>query len=160
MPDLLLFSKASCPYLLADLSLVKHPLIATFSTLRALGVPLPVPSLLHSNTLPFTPSVTLFSLHHVLPAVLSPLLLTSTLFLGPLYVCFLDQELPGQRMFNYSTMVRARWDNVWGLRNYVVGPLTEEVVFRACILSLHYFAGIKNKALLVFATPVYFGVGE
>jgi prenyl protein peptidase len=136
-----------------------QPLFANLSTLRVLGLPLPVPSLLHSNFLPFQPSLTLYSLHHVLPCILAPLLLTSTLYLGPLYVAALDGTLPFQKHFSIRSSIAAKFNNIWGIRNFVVGPLTEEAVFRGCILALHALAGFSKKQL-IFATPLYFGIGE
>jgi len=135
-----------------------HPLLASLSTLRVLGIPLPVPSLLHSNLLPFQPSLTLYTLHHILPSVLVPLLLTSTLFLGPVYVAALDGTLPFQRHFSIKDSIKAKLNNIWGIRNFLVGPLTEEVIFRGCILALHSLAGF-NKKQLIFLTPLYFGIG-
>lgn len=135
-----------------------HPLFASLSTLRVMGIPLPVPSLLHSNFLPFQPSLTLYSLHHVLPCLVSPFLLTSTLFLGPLTVSALDGTLPFQRHFSIQSSVLPKLDNIWGIRNYVVGPITEEFIFRGCILALHALAGMSKKKL-IFISPLYFGIG-
>lgn len=39
------------------------------------------------------------------------------------------------------------------------GPLTEEFVFRACVIALLHFAGYSNM-YLVFASSLYFGIGE
>lgn len=152
--------------LLATGILIRHnafphlpDLIANLSTLRVLGYPLPVPSFLHSNALPFQPSLTLYTLHHILPSILSPILITSTLFLGPLYVAALDKTLPFQQNFSVKEDIIAKYDNVWGIRNYIIGPLTEEVIFRGCVLAVHDLAGIgRNK--LIFLTPLYFGIGE
>lgn len=127
------------------------------AALRLVGFPLPVPSVLNSNVFPLQPSATLYGLHHVLPSVLIPVALTSILFLGPLTVSALDGALPGQRNAKpIGAAVREKLDNVWAVRNYVVGPLTEEVVFRGCIVALHALAGF-NKTFLIFATPLYFG---
>jgi prenyl protein peptidase len=133
--------------------------ISTLSTLRVLGIPLPVPSLLHSNVLPFQPSLTLYSLHHVMPSIILPTVVTSTLFLGPLYVAALDGTLPFQRHFDLQSSVLSKVNNIWGIRNFVIGPLTEEVIFRGCILALHTLAGF-NKKHLVFLTPLYFGIAH
>lgn len=151
--------------MLATGALIRHfafprdqPLLASLSTLRLLGIPLPVPSLLHANYLPFQPSLTLYSLHHIVPSIVSPLLLTSILFLGPLYTSALDGTLPFQQHFSFYSTFISKWNNIWGIRNFVIGPLTEEVVFRGCILALHSLAGF-NKKQLVFLTPLYFGIG-
>lgn len=138
---------------------VANPLLSLLASLRLTGVSLPVPSVLHGHALPFQPSVTLYTLHHVLPSILVPLALTSVLFAGPLIVSFLDGRLMGQhRGGSWKEALHDKLGNIWGLRNYLVGPLTEEVVFRGCVLALHALAGVRKPAL-VFATPLYFGFG-
>ena len=44
------------------------------------------------------------------------------------------------------------------MRNHVVAPLTEELVFRACMLPILVPCMGPQKA--VFACPLFFGVGE
>jgi prenyl protein peptidase len=136
----------------------EHSLLASLSTLRVLGVPLPVPSFLHSNVFPFQPSLTLYTLHHVIPSLLSPILLTSALFLGPIYVAYLDESLPLQKHFSIDSSIKSKVNNIWGVRNFIIGPLTEEIVFRGCILALHSLSGFSKKQL-IFLTPLYFGIG-
>lgn len=38
------------------------------------------------------------------------------------------------------------------------GPITEEVVFRACILAVYHMAG-SSRTKMIFLTPLAFGVG-
>lgn len=132
----------------------------TLASLRLIGIPLPVPSFLHNNGLPFQPSITLYTLHHILPSIILPLTLTSTLFFGPLLVTGLNESLIGQR---YTPSIKAAFKehlaNIWGVRNYIIGPLTEEIVFRGCMVSLHALTGFK-KSVLIFATPLYFGLAH
>lgn len=45
---------------------------------------------------------------------------TAILYAGPFFVMGLDKELPGQRNFDFKRDVKGKWDNVWGLRNYVI----------------------------------------
>jgi prenyl protein peptidase len=132
--------------------------LAVLSSLRLLGLPLPVPSLLHSNVLPFQPSLTLYTFHHVMPSIVIPFLLTSTFYLGTLYTYALDGKLPFQKNFSLKSSVYPIFDNIYGLRNYVFGPFTEEVVFRGCVLPLHILAGVSIKKT-IFLTPFYFGIG-
>lgn len=115
--------------------------------------------------------------------------LTATLYLGPLVTLALDRELPGQENFEYKRDVQSRWDNVWGLRNYVVvsrqartlwtpasktrckltretcrirrqGPLTEEVIFRGCIVGLAANTQHGSTLRTIFLTPLYFAVAH
>ncbi|CEP13839.1 hypothetical protein [Parasitella parasitica] len=90
---------------------------------------------------------------------LKPLLLTVILFLGPLSVMFFDQELPFQKCFSFKRDVKMNLLSLIGQRNYVVAPLTEEFVFRACIIAVlnqaHY-----SKNYLIFISPLYFGIAH
>jgi prenyl protein peptidase len=43
-----------------------------------------------------------------------------------------------------------------GIRNYIVGPISEELVWRSCLVSAYRLAG-ASSAFLVFFTPVSFG---
>lgn len=44
------------------------------------------------------------------------------------------------------------------LRNQVIAPLTEELVFRACMLPM--LAPCTGLGPAVFTCPLFFGVGE
>ncbi|KZT51872.1 Abi-domain-containing protein [Calocera cornea HHB12733] len=46
-----------------------------------------------------------------------------------------------------------------GLRNYLVAPITEEVVFRSCCLAVASLAG-QSFAYKVWVTPLYFGIAH
>ncbi|KAE8212470.1 hypothetical protein CF327_g3897 [Tilletia walkeri] len=125
-----------------------------------LGLPTPIPSFLNSSLLPLQPSLSSLLVRHYLPAALLPLGLTTSLFLGPLFETWLDEELlPGQRDWSWKECVASKFDNIWALRNYIIAPLTEELVFRACILNFHHASG-ASKSTLVFVTPLYFGVAH
>ncbi|CAD6884878.1 unnamed protein product [Tilletia controversa] len=125
-----------------------------------LGLPTPIPSVLTSSLLPLQPSLSSLLVRHYLPAAIIPLGLTMSLFLGPLFETWLDEELlPGQRAWSWKECVVSKFDNIWALRNYILAPLTEELVFRACILNFHHASG-ASKSTLIFATPLYFGVAH
>ncbi|WOO79623.1 CAAX prenyl protease 2 [Vanrija pseudolonga] len=79
-------------------------------------------------------------------------LLAPILFTGPLYEAYLDAELPGQ----------ANWKWQFGLvekRNYVVGPVSEELLFRSAILAVSLL-GHLPASYLVFGSPLWFGVAH
>lgn len=99
------------------------------------------------------------------------LLLTAMLFSGPLmdYLYFERQEQmyklgignnPG-----YATPsivlneVKKQVSTVFGLRNYIIGPLSEEFVFRAGVLALHLASNVSLN-YMIFVTPLYFGVAH
>ncbi|EEP78256.1 hypothetical protein UREG_03101 [Uncinocarpus reesii 1704] len=46
-----------------------------------------------------------------------------------------------------------------GWRNFVAGPITEEVAFRSIIIALHLLAKI-SPARIVFVSPLYFGIAH
>lgn len=143
-----------------------------------LGIPLPltVPSFLQSSVLPLKPGLWEYLTSHLLPALILPLSLTMTLFAGPLYVEWLWDNLPLPAFLrparspgkgaagSKGALTKARewlssWWNLYGLRNFVVGPLTEEIIWRSCILSVHHFSGASKK-WLIFGTPLYFGIAH
>ncbi|KAK4048020.1 CAAX prenyl protease [Microbotryomycetes sp. JL201] len=87
-----------------------------------------------------------------------PLGLTASLFAGSLYVSALTHTLPCQRYGNWHH-IKQEFITLQGLRNFVWGPLTEEVLFRSCIVTLSTLAGV-SKAKIVFLTPLYFGLAH
>ncbi|KAJ3515823.1 hypothetical protein NLJ89_g1510 [Agrocybe chaxingu] len=93
-----------------------------------------------------------------LPNIL-PHLIAPVLFLGPLYGSFLGGELPGQRNWFWKTHVVARLCSVQGIRNYTVAPLTEELVFRGCVLAVYHLSG-TGKGKMIFLTPLTFGLAH
>ncbi|TFK48720.1 hypothetical protein OE88DRAFT_1713846 [Heliocybe sulcata] len=94
---------------------------------------------------------TLSSVESVYPFLLVPLL-----YLGPMYACFLGDRLPFQFWFSWRTDVFDTFVSWQGARNYILGPITEEIVFRACVLSLYHLAG-ATRAWMIFCSPVSFG---
>ncbi|SPO31734.1 related to CAAX prenyl protease 2 [Ustilago trichophora] len=133
-------------------------LLDTLNISRLVGMPLPTPSLLTSNILPFSPSLTTY-LATLSTHILSPLLLTSLLFLGPLYITYLSSELPFQRHFSFHRDVILKFTSLPGLRNFLIGPLTEELVFRSCILTPFFFSDL-SLSKLIFASPAFFGIAH
>jgi prenyl protein peptidase len=98
---------------------------------------------------------------------------TPALFLGPLYGQYISRDLPfmARCAFNKDTF------NWVGIRNYIVvsasltipdelshhagptqGPISEEVVWRSCLISTYRLAGASNT-FIIFFTPVSFGCG-
>ncbi|RUS71545.1 hypothetical protein EGW08_020685 [Elysia chlorotica] len=91
----------------------------------------------------------------LVPAFIFPLLLTMILFLGPLSLHYMDGV--------FSLYLEAKyWTNsiknyVW-LRNHVVAPLSEELIFRACMLPLLLPSlGVTWSIVLC---PLFFGVAH
>ncbi|GAA5962100.1 hypothetical protein JCM8115_002915 [Rhodotorula mucilaginosa] len=91
--------------------------------------------------------------------ILYPLGLTASLFAGSLYISWLAGELPGQRGARTWADWRAKFDGWRGIRTYILGPLTEEITFRSCIMTVSALAG-WSPVKLVFLTPLWFGIAH
>ncbi|XP_029063857.1 CAAX prenyl protease 2 isoform X2 [Monodon monoceros] len=102
-----------------------------------------------------------FRLEGIFPAALLPLLLTMILFLGPLMQ--LSMDCPCDLADRLKVVLAPRsWagcltDMRW-LRNQVIAPLTEELVFRACMLPM--LAPCTGLGPAVFTCPLFFGVAH
>ncbi|EER28999.1 hypothetical protein D8B26_000739 [Coccidioides posadasii str. Silveira] len=89
--------------------------------------------------------------------IVKSLFLTAILFLGFLF----ERGIAEGQWRNWI-----RWQSLieplteWaGWRNYVAGPITEEVVFRSIIVALHLMAKISPTSI-VFVSPLYFGIAH
>ncbi|XP_069750111.1 CAAX prenyl protease 2 isoform X2 [Narcine bancroftii] len=98
-------------------------------------------------------------LEGIFAAACFPLLLTMVLFFGPLIQLLTDYSrefIDGLKMF--------RDPRIWGncladmrwMRNQVVAPLTEELVFRACMLPMLVPCTGLSRAIVT--CPLFFGV--
>ncbi|XP_063172947.1 CAAX prenyl protease 2 isoform X2 [Candoia aspera] len=100
-----------------------------------------------------------FRLEGILPATLLPLLLTMILFLGPLIQLSMDcpwDLVDGLRIaFDPSFWVLCLTDIRW-LRNQVIAPFTEELVFRACMVPM--LVPCTGAGLAILTCPLFFGV--
>ncbi|PVV00009.1 hypothetical protein BB559_000193 [Furculomyces boomerangus] len=82
------------------------------------------------------------------------LALTFGIFAGPLYVEYLaTKNIPIKTMFQEFC---SSFTDVVGLRNFVVGPITEELVYRASIVPLLLRTNM-SKNQVVFLAPLIFG---
>lgn len=79
-----------------------------------------------------------------------PLLLTMILFSGPLVQLFFEKD-----SLIFSSLPTF---NIIFWRNYIIGPLTEEYIFRACMLQL--LIDKLTFKQLIFLTPLYFGMAH
>lgn len=87
--------------------------------------------------------------------VLSSFALTATLFAAPLYESLVAEG----GLFTIYQDVTYPLKSWVGFRNLVAGPLSEEIVFRSCIVPLHVFAG-QQIGRIVLLTPLYFGLAH
>ncbi|XP_030854185.1 CAAX prenyl protease 2 [Strongylocentrotus purpuratus] len=93
----------------------------------------------------------------LLAAITVPLVLTMVLFLGPLYMLYLDgsHDVPFVERGVFGSNIASQM--VW-LRNYLIAPFTEEFVFRACMLPL--LVPCFGCPTAVIVCPLFFGVAH
>lgn len=85
-------------------------------------------------------------------AMLTPLLMTVGLFLGPLV------QLAYEPSWDVSWNSTARSWVFW--RNTVFAPLAEEWVFRACMIALLVHSGAASYGACVLVPPLFFGLAH
>ncbi|TYK25244.1 CAAX prenyl protease 2 isoform X2 [Cucumis melo var. makuwa] len=112
---------------------------------------------------------------HIWQAVFFPLSLTSFMYVGSMVLKSLllvdswreHMNRGGDSLLNCARML---WTRVldWGLstvsnilawRNYVVAPLTEELVFRACMIPILLSGGFK-PITVIFLCPILFSLAH
>ncbi|KAH6911844.1 hypothetical protein BKA70DRAFT_1098932 [Coprinopsis sp. MPI-PUGE-AT-0042] len=87
---------------------------------------------------------------------LRPHVVLPLLFLGPLLATYLEGTLPFQRRWSWR-YTKWRFCSLTGLRTFILGPITEEIVFRACVLAVSNMAHLSKKSMVLW-TPLVFGV--
>jgi prenyl protein peptidase len=91
--------------------------------------------------------------------ILRSLALTFLLYIGPLFEkVFVERNLDDLRHGGLGALTESlsSWQ---GYRNYVAGPITEEIIFRSVLIPLHLLAKI-SPSKIVFLTPLYFGIAH
>eukprot|EP00268_Persea_americana_P025388 TRINITY_DN2474_c1_g1_i1.p1 TRINITY_DN2474_c1_g1~~TRINITY_DN2474_c1_g1_i1.p1 ORF type:complete len:328 (+),score=33.88 TRINITY_DN2474_c1_g1_i1:169-1152(+) len=110
---------------------------------------------------------------HLWQAVLLPLSLTSLMYAGSFASKFLflmgtwkDDKRDGEaRLFKCITpqwllgWIHSISSNVLAWRTYVVAPLSEELVFRACMIPLLLCGGFKTYNI-IFLSPIFFSLAH
>lgn len=97
----------------------------------------------------------------LIPAIIFPLLLTMVLFLGPLMQLAMDcpwSFMDGIRVACDPWFWSLCFSDMRWLRNQVVAPLTEELVFRACMLPM--LVPCAGPFTAIFTCPLFFGVAH
>ncbi|KAI3852567.1 hypothetical protein MKX03_019988 [Papaver bracteatum] len=110
---------------------------------------------------------------HMWNAVVYPLSLTSLLYTGSFVTMLLSpkksrkEEIVNDDIFSclknsirgFLERMTSLTSNVLAWRNYVVAPLTEEVVFRACMIPLLLCGGFKPYTIIFFS-PIFFSLAH
>ncbi|KAH8112766.1 hypothetical protein DFH11DRAFT_1603784 [Phellopilus nigrolimitatus] len=112
---------------------------ATYLSLKHLGL----------STLLSLPSFEWLRAHLIVPA----------LFLGPLYATFLSGTLPFQQSWDFHEDFVLRISTWEGFRNHVMAPITEEITYRACVLSVYKLSGYSKNAM-IWVAPCWFGTAH
>ncbi|XP_004924603.1 CAAX prenyl protease 2 isoform X2 [Bombyx mandarina] len=88
-------------------------------------------------------------------ATLLPLFLTAILFLGPLTMQFLSGIW---KLYTKPLYWLASWQDLVWLRNHIMAPLSEEWVFRACMMPL--LLQCLKAEVAIFTGPLLFGTAH
>ncbi|EXJ69740.1 prenyl protein peptidase [Cladophialophora psammophila CBS 110553] len=87
------------------------------------------------------------------------LTLTFLLYIGPLFEkIFIERDLDDllHRGIAATSETLSSWQ---GYRNFVAGPVTEEIIFRSVLVPIHLLAKVAPSKV-VFLTPLYFGIAH
>ncbi|KIJ14939.1 hypothetical protein PAXINDRAFT_169365 [Paxillus involutus ATCC 200175] len=93
------------------------------------------------------------------PTKILPHLVTPVLFLGPLYGHFLLETLPYQSNWSFQDNGVSLLFSLTCMRNYIVAPITEEIVFRACVLTVYHLTQ-ASRTRMIFLSPLLFGAAH
>lgn len=96
-----------------------------------------------------------FKLQGLIAAIFIPLLLTMVLFMGPLLQNYYSGLF--KVFFNYKYWQHSLSSLIW-IRTIIVGPLTEEIVYRACMMPVLVFS--FGNTLAIFLSPLFFGIAH
>ncbi|KAG8987590.1 hypothetical protein FRB93_004462 [Tulasnella sp. JGI-2019a] len=88
-----------------------------------------------------------------------PYLLAPILFIGPLYVEVLELLGPFRVAWSWEQDIIEKFFSWQGIRNYIVAPITEELVFRSCVVSVMVLGG-SSITRMVFISPMWFGIAH
>ncbi|KAJ8537649.1 hypothetical protein K7X08_014189 [Anisodus acutangulus] len=114
-------------------------------------------------------------LDHIWQAVVFPLALTSLMYAGTLILNLLLLLDSGQEdrengrslsldsiknlVHGFIEPISSMASNIQAWRNYLVAPLTEELVFRACMIPLLLCGGFSTYTV-VFLCPIFFSLAH
>ncbi|GJJ15165.1 hypothetical protein Clacol_009440 [Clathrus columnatus] len=81
------------------------------------------------------------------------------LYTGPFVAQYLSKTLPFQANWSLKEDIFPIFTTWIGFRNYIAAPISEEIVFRACLLTVARMSQ-KGWYQMLFATPLWFGFGN
>ncbi|CCI39962.1 unnamed protein product [Albugo candida] len=99
----------------------------------------------------------------IIPVVITAVLFTGSLLSNGLRILNVSRQYPSNRLCNAvrnSSFVYAMTrERLPALRNYIVGPITEEFVFRSCMIPLLICSDFSHKQIIL-ASPLTFGIAH
>lgn len=93
------------------------------------------------------------------PAPLLAYTMVPLLYMGPLYYRFLLRTLPFQHRWSVRSSLLPIFNTWPGLRNWIAAPITEELVFRSCVLATMRLAE-QSTTKKIFLSPLWFGIAH
>ncbi|KAG6872377.1 hypothetical protein C0995_010191 [Termitomyces sp. Mi166 len=100
-----------------------------------------------------------FKIYYLDMDMILPHLVTPVLFIGPLFGMYLGGHLPFQSRFYFQNDVVDKFTSWIGLRNYTMAPITEEIVFRSCVIAVYHMSGASANRM-IFLGPLSFGLAH
>ncbi|KAG5728088.1 CAAX prenyl protease 2 [Termitomyces sp. T112] len=100
-----------------------------------------------------------FNIYHLDMDMILPHLVTPVLFTGPLFGMYLGGHLPFQSRFYFQNDVVNKFTSWVGIRNYIMAPITEEIVFRSCVIAVYHMSGASANRMIFFG-PLSFGLAH
>ncbi|XP_013183873.2 CAAX prenyl protease 2 isoform X2 [Amyelois transitella] len=91
----------------------------------------------------------------LITATFAPLFLTSVLFLGPLCMQYFSGLL---KLYAEPMYWLHNWQDLVWIRNHIMAPLSEEWVFRACMMPL--LMECLQPFMAIFTGPLLFGIAH
>lgn len=86
------------------------------------------------------------------------------LYVGPMIDAFLYYVLVPEK--HLYTDLKDEFCNIWGLRNYVFAPVSEEIMYTSMLVNIYsamfpadYSSSLKLKTI-IWKTPLFFGVAH
>ncbi|KAI8873701.1 Abi-domain-containing protein [Ramicandelaber brevisporus] len=93
-------------------------------------------------------------------ATLFGLGLTVVLFLGPLVQSYLDDDLPFHSFWHDALLVSRGAASLPYLRDYIVAPVAEEIVFRGCMVPIWRHLAQISPSMTIVLLPLIFGLSH
>ncbi|KAJ2632439.1 CAAX prenyl protease [Coemansia sp. RSA 1290] len=111
--------------------------------------------LAHSDNIPKVIELLGLDFRLALPSMFVSLVLISVLFMGPLAMLYMEGDVSWEQL---RRIPQSLWNQPTWMRNYLVGPLTEELVFRSSILPLWLIP--LDPHLSIWLSPLIFGIAH